>query len=160
MARYKGLSLIEPRSNSKTREFFSPVLLPPNLPGLACVVERVESLPPDLPVPLSKGGNFMLWREKCAGRAEVTETTQDGWPAVMVANGVHSLAGWPDDAALGRLPAQLCAEAGLETEVLPEGLRCRISGGKVFWFNYNPEPTSDAGRTLPPARVLWENLLT
>ncbi len=64
LARHKGAALIGPRSNAKTAEFATPVPLPPNLPGLSAIVARVESLPPDVPVPLNRGGNFLHWREK------------------------------------------------------------------------------------------------
>lgn len=158
LARYKGVSLIGPRTNSKTAAFAVPVPLPPNLPALDCVVDRVETLPPDLPVPLAKGGNFMLWREKCTGAAEVAEATQDGWPAVMVAGGVHYLAGWPDDAGLDRILTGLCDKAGLAAEALPVGLRRRTGGQVQFWFNYNADPVSYGGRTIPAAGVLWEDL--
>jgi beta-galactosidase len=153
--RYQGLSLIGPRSNSKTAEFATPIPLPPNLPGLDCRVARVESLPPDVPVALANGGNFTLWREKCEGSAAVIEETLDGWPAIMATGGLHYLAGWPDEQALERILTGLCRQAGIETEALPEGLRRREAGGQVFWFNYNAHAVDHAGRSLPAAGVLW-----
>ncbi|THD85915.1 beta-galactosidase [Aliigemmobacter aestuarii] len=154
---YKGVSLIGPRSNSKTETLAIPVPLPPNLPGLACTVARVESLPPDLPVPLTGGGAFTFWREKCEA-ADVAETTADGWPALIGTGGMRYLAGWPDDAALDRMLSDLCGRAGIPVEPLPEGLRRRDTATTRFWFNYNPEPVTFAGRTLPAAGVLWEPL--
>ncbi len=53
LGRFDGLSLIGPRTNSKTAEFAIPVPLPPALPGLDCTVALVESLPPDASVPLA-----------------------------------------------------------------------------------------------------------
>ena len=70
---------------------------------LEAVVARVESLPPDVPVPLEGGGNLLHWREKMDGTAEVVERATDGWPALLRAGGVHYLAGWPDDVALDRM---------------------------------------------------------
>jgi beta-galactosidase len=149
-------ALIGPRSNSKTADFSIPNPLPPNLPGLDCVVARVETLPPDLPVPLAMGGAFHLWREKLEGTAEVLEETTDGWPALVASGGLHYLAGLPDEVALARILKSLCAAQGIEAAALPEGLRCRQSGPRTFWFNYAAEPVTHAGRTLPPAGVAWD----
>jgi beta-galactosidase len=153
---HQGSSLIGPRSNSKTADFSISTPLAPNLPGLDCVVSRVETLPPDLPVPLALGGQFGLWREKLEGSAEVVEQTGDGWPALVAAGGLHYLAGLPDEAALARILVRLCAAQGIEATPLPEGLRCRQSGGKRFWFNYGAAAVTYAGRTLEPAGVAWE----
>lgn len=158
LKRFGGAALIGPRSNAKTVEFATPVPLPPNLPGLEAVVARVESLPPDVPVPLEKGGNVLHWREKMEGTAEVVERAADGWPVLLRAGGVHYLAGWPDDAALDRMLAALCEAQGISTEVLPEGLRRRDSDTHRFWFNYNPVPVDWGGVTIPPAGVHWEAL--
>lgn len=156
LAAHPGIALLGPRTNAKTPDFAIPVPLPPALPGLACTVARVESLPPDLPVPLAQGGAFHLWREKCEG-GPVIEETADGWP-VLIGARLRYLCGWPDDAAFGRILASACAEAGVVTDTLPQGLRCRTSGGHRFWFNYGPEPVTHRGRTLPAAGVLWEPL--
>ncbi|MDP4032425.1 MAG: beta-galactosidase [Pseudorhodobacter sp.] len=155
LAGFEGIALIGPRANCKTAAFATPVPLPPNLPGLDCTVARVESLPPDLPVPLKKGGNFLTWREKCEGGAQVLESTVDGWPAIMANGGVRYLAGWPDRAALARMLADACAELGLATETLPEGLRCRDTATHRFWFNYAAGAVTHAGITVPGAGVIW-----
>lgn len=154
LARHEGIALLGPRTNAKTETFATPVPLPPSLPGLTATVARVESLPPDLPVPLAAGGAFLHWREKVEG-GPVIEATADGWPA-LVGDRLRYLCGWPDDAARDRILAQACAEAGIATEPLPDGLRIRDAGGTRFWFNYGPEPVTHQGRSLPPAGVLWE----
>ncbi|MEY4983834.1 MAG: hypothetical protein RIR62_2100, partial [Pseudomonadota bacterium] len=155
---HDGLSLLGPRTNAKTPDFATPVPLPPNLPGLDAVIARVESLPPDVPVPLEHGGAFLHWREKLEGTAQVVERSADGWPALLRAGGVHYLAGWPEEAVLDRLLTALCHEAGITVEVMPEGLRRREAGGVRFWFNYNPVPVDWGGVTIPAAGVWWENL--
>lgn len=154
LERHQGISVLGPRTNAKTAAFATPVPLPPNLSGLAAVVARVESLPPDLPVPLAGGGAFLHWREKVEG-GPVIDAATDGWPA-LVGDRLRYLCGWPDDAARDRILADACAAAGIPTEVLPDGLRCRDSGGTRFWFNYNAAPVTHAGRNLPAAGVLWE----
>lgn len=158
LSRHSGQSLIGPRSNSKTADFATPVPLPPNLPGLEATVARVESLPPDVPVPLEKGGQFLHWREKVETTARILERTEDGWPAVVGQGGIHYLAGWPDDAALDHILTEACQRAGLDIDPLPEGLRRRDSATHRFWFNYNPVPVEWAGAVIPPAGVHWQPL--
>jgi beta-galactosidase len=158
LAAHNGTALIGPRSNSKTAEFSIPLPLPPNLPGLAATVARVESLPPDVPVPLLQGGNFLHWREKLETTAEVVEATDDGWPALIRNGGLHYLAGWPDEAAFNRILTALCQDAGIETDPLPEGLRRRDSATHRFFFNYNAVPVEWAGETIPAAGVWWQKL--
>ena len=158
LARHKGAALVGPRSNSKTVEFATPVPLPPNLPGLDATVARVESLPPDVPVPLDRGGNFLHWREKLETTGKVAESCTDGWPAIVGSGGLRYLAGWPDDAALDRILTDLCTAQGLTVDPLPEGLRRRDSGGYRFWFNYNAVPVDRADFMIPAAGVHWEKL--
>ncbi len=155
LAAHKGQSIIGPRSNCKTAEFATPVPLPPNLPGLKALVARVESLPPDVPVPLTGGGAILHWREKLETSATVLETSEDGFPAFVAAGGLHYLAGWPDDTALDRILTAACQRAGLDTDPLPEGLRRRDSATHRFWFNYNPVAVEWGGVTIPPAGVHW-----
>ena len=152
---FRGTALIGPRTNAKTVEFATPVPLPPNLPGLDCTVARVESLPPDVPVPLAKGGSFLHWREKCEA-AEVVEETLDGWPALIGHGAMKYLAGWPDDAALDRILQDACAAQGLAVTILPEGLRIRDTETHRFWFNYNPEAVTHEGLTIAAAGVHWD----
>jgi beta-galactosidase len=155
---FDGASLIGPRSNAKTVEFATPVPLPPNLPGLDAVVARVESLPPDAPVPLAEGGAFTGWREKLEGGAEVVERCADGWPARLRAGRLHYLAGWPDEAALDRILAEMCRAEGIETDRMPEGLRRRDTATHRFLFNYNAVPVDWCGVTVPAAGVHWQAL--
>jgi beta-galactosidase len=155
LASHGGTAILGPRTNAKTPDFATPVPLPPNLPGLDIRVARVESLPPDVPVPLAGGGNFTLWREKLEGTAEVTEASMDGWPAVVQAGKLHYLAGWPDEVALDRLLAAATRAEGISTDMLPEGLRCRDTEHYRFWFNYNAVPVEWGGITIPPAGVHW-----
>ncbi len=158
LARHAGTSLVGPRSNAKTEEFATPVPLPPNLPGLAATIARVESLPPDVPVPLHLGGSFRHWREKVETTATVVEASVDGWPALIRAGGLHYLAGWPDATALCRILTELCREQGLDTLSLPDGLRCRDSATHRYFFNYGDAPVVWEGAEIPAAGVWWRKL--
>jgi len=103
-------------------------------------------------VALAQGGSFIHWREKCEA-AEVVESTTDGWPALIGRGALRYLAGWPDAEAMARILAALCAEQGIATDNLPDGLRCRDTASHRFWFNYNPAPITWQGITLPAAGV-------
>jgi beta-galactosidase len=154
LARFEGIALIGPRSNAKTADFATPVPLPPNLPGLDCTVARVESLPPDVAVPLQAGGAFRHWRETLEG-APVREAAADGLPAVIGSGRLRYLGGWPDAEALDRLLAAACAEAGIETEPMPGALRRRDAGGVRFYINYGAEAVSHRGHSVPGPGVRW-----
>lgn len=155
---YNGLSLIGPRTNSKTANFAIPIPLPPNLPNMDATVARVESMPPDCVEPLADGGAFVHWREKVETTANVVEHTADGWPALIKSGGIHYLAGWADETALTRILGDLCAQAGIETTPLPEGLRLRDSATHRYLFNYNAFAVEWDGRTIAPAGVDWQPL--
>jgi beta-galactosidase len=153
---YTGTALIGPRSNAKTAEFAIPVPLPPNLPGLNATVSLVESLPQDSTVALARGGAFAHWFEHLETDT-ASETTTTGQPAIASAGKLHYLAGWPDDAAFDRIIASACAREGIETQALPEGLRCRDTQTHRVWFNYNPEAVTFQGLTHPAAGVTWQS---
>lgn len=158
LAAYQGAAILGPRCNSKTTDFAIPVPLPPALPGLDCTVARVESLPPDALVPLELGGAFRHWREELEGGAQVVERSIDGWPALMRSGKLAYLGGWPDASALARILGTACAAEGIATTSLPAGLRQRDTATHRFLINYNPEPVSHQGVTVPAAGVVW-NLL-
>ena len=155
LARFEGTAILGPRTNSKTPNFSIPVPLPPALPGLEAVVARVESLPPDVPVPLAQGGALVNWREKLEGGARVVEEAEDGWPALVASGKLQYLGGWPDEVALNRILLRACAAEGIETDPLPEGLRRRDTETHRFLFNYNPVPAEWGGVSIPPAGVMW-----
>ena len=155
LAAHQGTAILGPRTNSKTADFAIPVPLPPNLPGLDAKVIRVESLPPDVSVPLAQGGALVHWREKLEGSAAVTEAADDGWPAIVSAGKLHYLGGWPDDVALTRILMRACASEAIETDPLPEGLRRRDTATHRFVFNYNAVPVEWGGSVIPAAGVHW-----
>ncbi|WP_071673345.1 beta-galactosidase [Nioella nitratireducens] len=156
MAAHDGPVILGPRTNAKTAEMHMPVPLPPAIPGLDVTVARVESLRPDMPVPLAGGGHLHLWREELEGAEEVIlATAEDGQPVAMRAGHVTYLGGWLDEAALIRLLSAALQETGVKTVAMPEGLRQRQAGGIRFLINYGAEPVTFEGVTLPPAGVHW-----
>jgi beta-galactosidase len=156
LERFQGLSLLGPRTNSRTRDFAIPVPLGPSLPGLEARVIRVESLPPGAEIALSDGGRFVHWAEEVEGSATTVLTRADGLPALLRAGGVHYLTGWPDDPSLRTQVQTLCAQLGLVTHDLPDGLRTRVCGDVRFWFNHNATPLTWQGQVLDAAGVWME----
>jgi beta-galactosidase len=159
LARADALVLAGPRTGAKTAEGAIPLPLPPALPGLDVTVARVDSPRPSPGVALVGGGTMGRYIEELetGPEARVLERLANGAPALVAQGNWRYLAGWPDAAAARRLVRGICAEAGLETLELPDGLRCRLAGGRRFWFNYDASPVAFAGRTLPPAGVLIED---
>jgi beta-galactosidase len=149
---FRGTVLAGPRTNAKTPDFAIPVPLPPNLPGLAAKVARVESLPPGTEVRLAQGGAYRHWFEHL-DTAAASEHTQDGAPAIATAGKLHYLAGWPDEDLWHRLLHAACGVEGIETHDLPDSLRLRGTPTHHVLMNYGPAPVTWAGHTLPPAGV-------
>jgi beta-galactosidase len=153
---YQGTALIGPRTGSKTRELSIPTPMGPAIPGLDCTSVRVESLPPGTQVDLGGGGRFLHWFEELEGTAEHARSTTSGAPAIMRSGGAHYMAGWPDAATFQSVVRDLAAEAGIATQMLPDGLRIRDTKTHRFWINYNPDPVTFEGRTIAAADFLWE----
>ena len=151
-----GAVVFGPRANSKTPAFSIPATLPPSLPGLDAKVARVESLPPGTGVALSQGGQFVHWAEEVETTSPVALKRADGLPAMIGTGALRYLTGWPDDATLRNILRDMCAEYGITTQDLPEGLRCRDSGPWRFWFNHRATDLTWQGQTLPAAGVLRE----
>ena len=133
-----------PRSASKTTAFQIPANLPPELPaGIAPGrVTRVETLAEGLTVPVSVSGHFHIWREfiEADPAAEIRFETADHVPGMIRRGHVDYLCGWPDSICLEALLTEACAEAGLQTHHLPEGIRLRRVGDIGFLINYGDEP--------------------
>ena len=132
--------------------------LGPHVPGLDVSVVLTESLPPMAEVPLAGGGRFLHWFEHLEGTAPVLRQTADGKPALMGTDQLRYLAGWPDDHTFFALIVELCAELGLQTLDLPEGLRIRDTATHRFVLNYAGHPQLWNGVTIPAAGVHWESL--
>ncbi|MDG4647166.1 beta-galactosidase [Roseibacterium sp. SDUM158017] len=147
--------LLGPRTNAKTAHLGIPVPLPPAIDGLDVTVARVETLRPDMPIPMEAAGHVTLWREELEGAAQVIDRDATGRPVTMRAGNLTYLGGWPDAAFLRHLLLRACAEAGLVPEDLPPDIRVRRAGDTRFVFNHGPEAVSYAGVTLPPAGVAW-----
>ncbi len=150
-----AISVLGPRTGSKTEELSISDPLPPNLPGLEATVAYVESLRPDMPRPLQGGGMIRNWMERVETPLTPRFVTEDGTPVLIGDGPLRYLAGWPDEAALARMLDLLGAEAGLDLNPLPDGLRTRNTASHHFAFNYANHSQTYRDQTLPPAGVGW-----
>jgi len=147
--------MLGPRAGSKTPEMAIPVPLPPAIPGLDVTVSRVESLRPDMALPVADQGHIIGWREVLEGTAKVQVAATDGVPVMMGQNGRYYLGGWPDADLLSLILSRLLADAGLAVHQMPPDIRRRQAGETVFLFNHGPAPVAYQGRTIPAAGVVW-----
>ena len=65
---------------------------------------------------------------------------QDGTVASWRHGPARYLAAWPTAGLAQELLVRAATDAGLETQVLPEGLRLRRAGNRCFAFNYSNGP--------------------
>jgi beta-galactosidase len=159
LSRFKGQVVIGPRSGSRTSEFAIPEGLPPGVlfPGK---VSRAESLRPGLEH-AGDGWAIAHWLEHVETTAQPELVATDGTVASWREGRVRYLAAWPTADFAQTILAKAAQDAGLETHILPEGLRIRRAGAHVFAFNYSTQacalPDSIAGemviggRTIAPA---------
>ena len=159
LATFQGTALIGPRTDTKTVDLAIPVPLGPQIPGLDVSVILTESLPPIADVPLAGGGRFLHWFEHLEGAAPVLRQTSDGKTALMGTDTLRYLAGWPDDDTFFALICDLCAERGVPTLDLPDGLRIRDTATHRFVLNYAAHPQDWNGTAIPAAGVYWEPLV-
>lgn len=155
IATHDGPIILGPRTNAKTAEMHIPVPLPPAIPGVDVTVSRVESLRPDMPRPVHGGGHVQLWQEDLEGAADVILRSAEGQPLAMRTGRVTYLGAWLDEEAMIAFLRDALTDAGVPTTDMPGGLRRRQAGGTEFLINYDPEPQTWDGLTVPAAGVLW-----
>ncbi|MFS4582405.1 beta-galactosidase [Phaeobacter sp. C3_T13_0] len=148
--------LYGPRTGARDADFNIPTdPLPPALADLDICIAAVESLRPDMPVPLAEGkGAVTGYLETLDGPAEGLIHAENGPRVAVAANKSVYCAGWLDSAGLDHLIATLCTRAGLATRRMPAGIRVRQTGTEEFWFNHLDEPVETEVGVLPPAGVL------
>jgi beta-galactosidase len=135
-----------------------PVPLPPDMPGLDVTVARVESLRPDMPMPLKGGGAFTGYREELESAAETMFELDTGEPAAVSSDHLTYVGGWCDDVAWRRLFEHLCAKADIPTLDLKDGVRCRDTEGTRIWINYGSKAAETPAGPIAAAGVLFEKL--
>lgn len=148
-----GHLVLGPRFNSKTTEFKIPNPLPPNVMGLDVIVERVETLRPNMSRPLKGAGSVIRWIEDISHNATVLDETKDGAPIILQQNNKTYLAACLDLTAKNKLFKKLLKDQGINYREMPEGVRQRSTKNHKFIWNYSNKEQNIDGITLAPAEV-------
>ncbi|MDB2472501.1 beta-galactosidase [Amylibacter sp.] len=148
-----GHLVLGPRFNSKTTEFKIPNPLPPNVMGLDVIVERVETLRPNMSRPLKGAGSVIRWIEDISHNATVLDETKDGAPIILQQNNKTYLAACLDLTAKNKLFKKLLKDQGINYVEMPEGVRQRSTKNHKFIWNYSNKEQNINGITLAPAEV-------
>jgi beta-galactosidase len=141
--------LLGPRTGSKTGDLHIPGNLPPGplQTILPVKVTRVESLRGDLDE-AARVGNvrhpIKAWREELETNLAPLARFETGGAAWVRAGQVDYLACWPGPDFMDHVMADLAGRAGLDVQVMPQGMRVSRRGGLVFAINYSAE-----ARTAP-----------
>jgi beta-galactosidase len=132
---FAGQVVIGPRSGSRTVDFAIPEGLPPGqlFPGK---VSRVESLRPKLEH-AGDGWSIAHWLEHLDTLAKADLVADDGTVACWRHGKTRYLAAWPTLKLAGSVLSTAASEAGLLTHDLPDGVRLRRAGSRLFAFNYS-----------------------
>ena len=150
---FNGLAVLGPRTGLKTPDFAIPSDLAPRLSGLECRIVEVESLRPDMPVPLTCGGQVEHWFETLESPSEALKQAEDGRAAVVRSDNKIYIAGQLDPTTMFNLYRDWLSESGVTTTSMPVGVRQRTAGQRAYVFNHAAEVRSFRGRELPPASV-------
>lgn len=157
--------IIGPRTGSKTEDFQIPSDLPPNLSKslLDITVTHVETLRPDLPLPIANhaDAHLTLWRDhlEVGSASQICFETSDDTPALIQQGHLYYLAGIPDDGFYDLLMAKILKDADLSCLSLPDGLRIRDNGNHKFILNYSDQTYDLSQLGITGAYLLGQSLL-
>jgi len=150
--------VLGPRAGARTRDMAIPSALPPGLPGVDLRVARVESMRPDMPLPLVGGGAIVGYLDEIEGTGATILETTTGQPVAQQFGSLTYVAGWLDEAGFDRLIREITDRAGLAVRPMPEGVRIRDTSTERFWSNYSDKTVTTEAGDLPPAGVLRQPL--
>jgi len=153
LSRRTGPTVVGPRSGSSTENLGVDTPLGPNLPNINVTTTRVETLRPDMPIPLEGGGSVKGWSEALETSDTPFRIMANGDLAAVSAGNITYLGGWFDNEALMKVFNEICLKAEVKVLEMPEGLRRRATSKEVFWFNYGKTSVEVAGRSFPPQSV-------
>ena len=150
LAESESQVILGPRSGARDIHMTIPTPLPPDFPGLDVTVTAVQSLRPDLPMPLSTGGAIICYHENLESSAEVVLSSTEGHKVAVQKNNLLYLGAWLDQEGFLNLFEHCCITAGITTIKMPKGVRRRLTGCEEFWFNYNPQAVeTNVGNIMP-----------
>ena len=157
LSQAKGHVVWGPRSAAKTQQMAIPVPLPPSVAALPVTVLSCESLRPDRPIALDKGGHVINYREILSidnTGGNVLEHSKDGEPVLVQQGKQLYLSAWLDQSAWQRVVQNVCNMANITTHEMPEGVRRRDTQTHSFWFNYDNNSHQVDAHTIEPGGVL------
>lgn len=150
LAESESQVILGPRSGARDIHMTIPTPLPPDFPGLDVTVTAVQSLRPDLPMPLSTGGAIICYHENLESSAEVVLSSIEGHKVAVQKNNLLYLGAWLDQEGFLNFFEHCCITAGITTIKMPKGVRRRLTGCEEFWFNYNPQAVeTNVGNIMP-----------
>ena len=114
---------------------------------------RVETLRPDMPIPLEGGGCVKGWSEALETSDTPFRIMANGDLAAVSGGNITYLGGWFDHEALTKVFNEICLKSGTKVVEMPEGLRRRATSKEMFWFNYSAKNVELEGRSFPPQSV-------
>ena len=153
LSKRDGPTVVGPRSGSSTENFGINRPLGPNLLNINVTTTRVETLRPDMPIPLEGGGCVKGWSEVLETSDTPFRIMANGDLAAVSAGNITYLGGWFDDQALTKVFNEICLNAEIKVVEMPEGLRRRATSNEMFWFNYGTTSVEVEGRSFPPQSV-------
>ena len=154
LAESESQVIFGPRSAARDTHMTIPTPLPPDLPGFDVTVTAVQSLRPDLPIPLSSGGSIIGYQESLESTAKVALSSADGHKVAVQNRNMLYLGAWLDQTGFINLFESCCTAAGVPTVQMPKGVRRRLTGHEEFWFNYNPHAVETNVGNIQPADFL------
>jgi beta-galactosidase len=154
LAQCSAQVLLGPRSAARDEHMAIPVPLPPDLKEFDVTVVRVQTIRPDISIPLAGGGTVNGYLEHIEGCAEDILKTPEGESVAKTSHNMTYLAGWLDDAGFERLLTILCEKAKIDIIHMPYGVRRRQAGDEEFWFNYTACAVDTVVGNIAPADVL------
>ncbi len=154
LEQFGGTVIAGPRSGSKTEDF--TLNCQSIMPGINSRIKHVQSLRPQVKIPLNGGNNAQHWLETTSQNDPIIESTKDGRAIRIGQAKCQYLCAWLDQGALANLFTELCAQEKIPTIQLPEGVRIRDTQQHRFTFNYNAHTVTFNEMTLLPAAVNWQ----
>lgn len=158
LAQSDALKILGPRTGARDADMRLPIPLPPALSQCDITVSQVETLRPDMPLPLEGGGQIIGYFETLETSARPVLKTRSGAPAAVETRDVIYAAGVFDQAGWRRIIQYITDKAGIETIDLPAGIRVRDTGTERFWFNHTTKKHEVSGRVLEPIAVRREEI--
>ena len=146
--------LIGPRSAAKDHQMSIPIPLPPDLNNFDVTVSFVQTIRPDITIPMEGGGSVKGYFEKIEGSAKDLLNTIEGESVAKTSQNQIYLSGWLDSEGFDRIFKTLCKKTKIEVKDMPYGVRRRQTLNEEFWFNYNAYEVKTIHGKISAAGVL------